>query len=594
MSVDQPEDASGGSTDSLPPPSLPPATPALPTQPPLEPPFATAPSPAEAGRPLNLRERLAGSAVNMAGPVPNRPPTPAPDDGARWPVEAGYLPRAQPQPWYGPWTAAPNPSQGWPQTYSPPPGYAPGYSPPPAYPPGYGWPQGYSVPPAYGWPPGYAAPPASGPPTYGPPPPTYGAMPGSAPAAYGWPPVYDQSGPGWGYAPQAPTGWGYAPNPWTYPAPYSPWGYAPPPAEAPGKLHPDLPPRPIRSIQGRATPRMYVFGWLATLVGLAVLLALLAAGYSGIAHGTPAVVAATVLEFALVALSFGLVAAALAQGSQRRADGWQDYFGPSPFLLVLAWLALSLAGELALGAAFDLLGISPATSIETLLILLINLICYWALVHVVAIRPGALSWRDLVRPRHLAADPSDWSYAQPWTAAPVAPANSGRTSVAGDAGIGLALAVPVLIGTLIFTAILAVILGVKNTDVSEPLPTLFPGWDLWITLLSLAVVAPIGEEVFFRGFATNAWARSLKRNDAIIRAALFFACIHLINLLGAVSADVFVRSAILAVAGRIPVAWVLSWIYVRRRSIFASLALHGAYNGSLVVLVWWASTLRFS
>jgi membrane protease YdiL (CAAX protease family) len=108
----------------------------------------------------------------------------------------------------------------------------------------------------------------------------------------------------------------------------------------------------------------------------------------------------------------------------------------------------------------------------------------------------------------------------------------------------------------------------------------------------LAVVAPIGEEIFFRGFATNAWARSLKRNDAIVRAAVFFACVHIINLVGGVNADVFTRAAILAVAARIPVAWLLAWVYTRRRSIFASVALHGTYNGLLVLLVWWASTIR--
>ena len=36
-------------------------------------------------------------------------------------------------------------------------------------------------------------------------------------------------------------------------------------------------------------------------------------------------------------------------------------------------------------------------------------------------------------------------------------------------------------------------------------------------------------------------------------------------------------------------AWVLAWIYTRRRSIYASVALHAVYNGSLVLLLWWIS-----
>jgi membrane protease YdiL (CAAX protease family) len=337
---------------------------------------------------------------------------------------------------------------------------------------------------------------------------------------------------------------------------------------------------------------MYAAGWLLSLIGLVTLIAIIAAGNFGITGGISGVAAVSMFELTLGLLSVGLVAASLAQGSQRRADGWQDYFGPSPFLVVLAWLSLSLAAELVVVEAFDFVGINLATSVETLLVLLLNLGCYGALVHVVAVRPGALSWRDIVRPRRLAPDPSHWSFSNAWRGAPAGEAGTGAEALGGDIALGLGLAIPGLVATLIFAGILAVILGVQSTDVSEPIPTLFPGWDLWITLLSLAVVAPIGEEVFFRGFATNAWARSLKRDDAIIRAAVFFACIHIINLVGAVDTDVFIRAAIVAVAARIPVGWLLAWIYTRRRSIFASMALHGAYNGSLVLLVWWVSTVR--
>jgi membrane protease YdiL (CAAX protease family) len=372
-----------------------------------------------------------------------------------------------------------------------------------------------------------------------------------------------------------------------------PWGYgSPPPAEAPGRLHPVAPRRKIRSLNGRAAPRKYAAGWLLSFLGLGILIAIIAARQGGLARGVSGLAAASVLELALVLLSVGLVAASLAQGSQRRADGWQDYFGPSPFLVVLAWLSLSLAAELVLVAVVDFLGISLATSVETLLVLGLNLGCYAVLVHIVAVRPGALSWRDIARPRRLAPDPSDWSFSSTLRGGTAGGTRSGAAVVAGDIALGFALAIPGLIATLILTAILVAILGVQSTDVSEPIPTLFPGWDLPITLLSLAVVAPIGEEIFFRGFATNAWARSLKRNDAIVRAAVFFACVHIINLVGGVNADVFTRAAILAVAARIPVAWLLAWVYTRRRSIFASVALHGTYNGLLVLLVWWASTIR--
>ena len=144
---------------------------------------------------------------------------------------------------------------------------------------------------------------------------------------------------------------------------------------------------------------MYAAGWLLSLIGLVTLIAILAAGYSGITGGISGLAAVSVFELALVLLSVGLVAASLAQGSQRRADGWQDYFGPSPFLVVLAWLSLSLAAELVVVAALDFVGINLATSVETLLVLLLNLGCYGALVHC---RRGSTG-RPLVAGRRSAA-----------------------------------------------------------------------------------------------------------------------------------------------------------------------------------------------
>ena len=603
MPLDQPpddssSDAPAGSQWSgagQPPGSQPPGSRPPGSRPPVGSPAAAPPWPVEPPRTPTLRDRLAGRAVRRAGPPPRASRRPEPDDAAKWPVDASRPP-AWNAGWSGlgayggpSWAAGP----GFPQSAAaaPPPGYWPGY----AYgPPGYGWPPGYvAAPPAYQTPQGYA-PQGYAPQNYGWPT-GYQAQPQyPMPPGYGWPqPQYFQPTVGWANPQQAYGAWGYSPGAQAYQYPYLPWGYwSPPTPQAPGRLHPPRPSRKILSLQGRAAPRKYAAGWLVTLLGSFTLIALIAGRSLGLTHGMSGLAADSVLELALVLLSVGLVAASLAQGSQRRADGWQDYFGPSPFIVVLAWLSLSLAAELVLVAVVDVLGIDLATSVETLLILLLNLGCYALLVQVVAVRTGALSWRDVVRPRHLAPDPSDWTFPNAYAGATPRPIGSGVRTAGADMMLGLGLAIPGLVVTLIFSAILVAILGVQNTDVSEPIPTLFPGWDLLITLVSLAVVAPIGEEIFFRGFATNAWARSLKRNDAIIRAAIFFAFIHLINLIGAVNSDVFIRAAILAVASRIPVALLLAWVYTRRHSIFASVALHGTYNGLLVLLVWWASTLH--
>jgi membrane protease YdiL (CAAX protease family) len=361
----------------------------------------------------------------------------------------------------------------------------------------------------------------------------------------------------------------------------------------PGKLHPPVPPRRITSTQGRAAPRLYVAGWLLVVTGLvgmvATLLAVSASSDGAGPAGLPA------FEAFSAALSAGFIAAALAQGRQRVDDGWQDYSGPSPFLLIGAWLALSLVLSLALAWLLGLLSITAPDTLLTLAAVVLNLIIYVAVVQATVIRPGALTWTDMARPNRLAPHPSDqsfsWSTFQ-WTKTAE---RHGPRAMLSDAAIGMGLGTPLMVGTLFYTGILAVVLGLRDIEVPPgPVPTELPGWDLWIILLAAGVVAPIGEEIFFRGFATNAWGRSLARNSAIWLAATVFASVHIVNLIGQYPLDdlwVFFRLAILAVAARIPVAWALSWIYTRRHSIYSSMALHAAYNGSLVLLIWWLNQM---
>lgn len=533
----------------------------------------------------------ASDVVSPDSTTPDRAPGSGLDQPDSVPPTGLISPGSPPYGWLGPGQG------GWPPGYGLP-GYGlTGYA-APSWPPAYGqgWPpvatpQDTSA--ATPTPPGYAPegwsyrPPGFGPWMYGAAPgqgwaqPAYGQWGGWAPGAY--------SQPGYG-------GWGYAPSPWGYPYGYgygyAPWGFPYPGSfEPPGRFHPAVAPRPVNSLQGRVAPRMYAAGWLLSLAGLGILVALIAAGIAGIIREVELLTIAGLAEIAFVALTAGLAAAAAAQGSQRRADGWQDYFGPSPFLVTGAWLALTTAASLPLIGLVGYLNMRLATSVETLFLLLVNVAGYVGLVQLLVVRPGALSWRDMARPKHLAPDPNDLSAPVFVGAYPLqgAGAQSVR-ALGGDILLGLALSIPFLIATLFLAGILASLLGMSNAESSGPTPTYLPGWDLWITLMAAAVIAPIGEEIFFRGFATNAWARSLRRDSALIRAAIFFAVIHVIDVTSFDNLSIFVRASILAVAVRIPVAWALSWIYTRRHSIFASATLHAAYNGSLVLLVWWVST----
>jgi membrane protease YdiL (CAAX protease family) len=341
------------------------------------------------------------------------------------------------------------------------------------------------------------------------------------------------------------------------------------------------------SLVGRAAPRLYAAAWILSLVGLGAVLGLICAALAGLTEDMASWARFGLVELSLVALLLGLVAGALAQGRQRRADGWQDYFGPSPLLVAGAWLACSLVATLAFEGLLALLGTEPQPALLLLIGLLLNLACFVGLVQGVVVWPGALTWSDMVRPRRLAPSRSE-AIAALW-AAFRPPGASRLRALAGDLALGAGIAIPAMIGTTLLAAILVVALGLTDVNTSNETTDVITNSDMWLVLIGLALVAPLGEELFFRGFATNAWARSLARDGALVRAMLLFASIHVINV-STDTADLWLlaRLAVLAVATRIPVAWLLGWIYTNRKSIVASLALHATYNGSLVLIAWWA------
>jgi len=400
-------------------------------------------------------------------------------------------------------------------------------------------------------------------------------------------------------APAAPSGpWGPPPGPWgPPPGPWGPPPWWPPPVTAPPpdllepRLRHPIAGRSTFALAGRAAPRLYAAGWVLTIAGLGVLIGLVAATMAGIELGLPPLVGLALIEATILLVAAGLTAAAAAQALQRRADGWQDYFGPSPFLLTGALILLLSAVPMRTILAH--LGIDIQSASGSLLGLLVYLIGYAAMVHFLVVRPGALSWHDIVRPRHLALGRDDVSIG-PF--GPISDEDRLNSTPAGerllkDVAWALLLLIPVIIATTLLLTALMTLLGLTNRDIapSSPVPAASTLLDRIYALIAVAVVAPIGEEIFFRGFATNAWARSLKRHRAILQAGLFFAFIHVINVdLG--DASTAPRVALVAFGGRIPVSVALAWLYVRRRSIFASGALHSAYNGTLVILSWIAAS----
>ena len=477
-------------------------------------------------------------------PIGNaRPPAPltdavAPPHMGRGPWPPPHMPQSGQLPQSGPWPSAGSPWQAVPPTFQPP---------------------IWSVPYPSAWPPQRT-----------------GWPPQQAP----WPPYPSAVVP----PPQA-----------TWPIGYVPWGYSNPPAvppvlEAPEKFHPPAPERTLLSLRGRVSPSLYAAGLVLGVPGLLALLFLEAAPRAGWKLGLAELPAWILVEAVCVVAAAGLAFAAIAQSRQRREDGWQDYVGPSPFLLMAVLLAVVTGVTLPLARGLTAAGVDADSAAGTMLLLLVYLGTYLGLVHLLAVRPGSLSWRDVVRPRHLAPAPDDWASATPEMTlggAIATPARRWSSRIAqgsiGDILLALAMLLPVLFASGVLNQALAFVLGLTSRDLSPPVPTSTTGLDPWMTLFAVAVIVPVGEEVFFRGFATNAWGRSLARNSAILRAALFFAFIHILNV-SSTEPGLALRMAAFNFGARIPVAIALTWLYFRRRSILATGTLHASYNGLIQLL----------
>lgn len=256
----------------------------------------------------------------------------------------------------------------------------------------------------------------------------------------------------------------------------------------------------------------------------------------------------------LAGIALGLVAGAGAQALQRLADG-AAYAGPSPLLVFGAVFALTLLVGLVIGA----LDVVPEGSVAVMVSVLISAAISVGMIALVVVSPGALSWREM-------------GFRLP------AP---GEGSVAGDVAWGMVLAVPALFAGGLLAAVLIAILGVV------PEPTIPPArdpLDVALSLLAAAVIAPLWEETFFRGFTTTAWARTAGFRAAVVRGAIFFALVHVVTLAGS-DFGTAIRVALIAFVVRLPVALVLGWVFLRRRTLVAPIALHATYNAIPVILV---------
>jgi uncharacterized protein len=254
-------------------------------------------------------------------------------------------------------------------------------------------------------------------------------------------------------------------------------------------------------------------------------------------------------------LAIGLLAGAGSQAVERKARRTEPYTGPSPFLLFATSIPIAYLGAVLVGVVLETVGGGVTRPLAELVLVTIQGGAYIAVIALLVVGSGALTWAEIGFRRGL------------------------RRAVE-DLGWGAVFAGPVIGLTIVATAILVAIFRVTPEN---PLPPTGEASGLFLHLLAGAVVAPVAEETLFRGVATTAWVRSLGVRAGIVRAALFFALAHVL-LIGGSTVGEGVAIAFVAFAGRLPIALVLGWVFVRRGSIYASIGLHATFNGFLLVL----------
>jgi membrane protease YdiL (CAAX protease family) len=302
------------------------------------------------------------------------------------------------------------------------------------------------------------------------------------------------------------------------------------------------------SIEGRQAPALFVAGWLTTILGSV-------AGGVGLLSG-PSLGSGLLLLVGLLLLSVGFVLLGGSQAIERRAAG-AIYGGPSPILVFAATIPISLLLAALVGIVLEAAGLATdqPDPLGDLLSVGIQALVFIGVVNLMVVSTGALSW-------------SDMGLRIPF-----------RRALDALVG-GAILAGPVVFVSGIVAAIAVPLIGATPPD---PLPPTGTASGLALHLVAAAVIAPVAEEVLFRGAILTAWARTGGARRAIIQTAILFAAAHILPIGGETFGQAAGVATVAAVA-RIPVALALGWVYVRTGTLWAPIGLHATFNAILILI----------
>jgi len=220
---------------------------------------------------------------------------------------------------------------------------------------------------------------------------------------------------------------------------------------------------------------------------------------------------------------------------------------PSALQAFLLIVALFLVEYLVSAAVYDMQGILRMTpaQFDAIVSVLANGCLFSLVMHV-----KRLGWRDLFHP----------SSASP------------RATFALLV-VPVAMLVPALV--LIVSALLDALLDVVPMSAREEAMFARMAADSLASVTVTCVIAPVVEEMLFRGVILRSFLTQYSRRTAILGSAVLFGFAHL-NIYQ------FVVGVILgSLAG---------WLYERTRSLIPCIALHASYNSALTALDWLART----
>jgi membrane protease YdiL (CAAX protease family) len=86
------------------------------------------------------------------------------------------------------------------------------------------------------------------------------------------------------------------------------------------------------------------------------------------------------------------------------------------------------------------------------------------------------------------------------------------------------------------------------------------------SVLGAVIIAPVAEELFFRGLVFNAWEREYGTARAVVGSAALFALVHVVG------------GTVLAVIQVLFLGLLLAYVYMRARSLAVTIGMHAAFN----------------